>query len=163
MLAGDEDLFPSFNTFADWPSVKPFWKDSAEFAPQDDLQTINTVPFNAEVWAAILPDVRSEIDQYAIDMHQIALERVTVVYDRKGLRLPSDPFEPATSHFRLKVDRWPWVADAVLPFPAIHRHMRELENIRSSIKVDERPLELQNFVKPVEFRLREGVVPDRLA
>ncbi|KAF5356428.1 hypothetical protein D9758_009504 [Tetrapyrgos nigripes] len=129
------DIFPSFETFSHFPDVEPLWnknKCSGDDTPEP-VERETFVVLDETEWNAALVPIKASVATYQVEMETLAKERLVKAYTDKGLVVPSDPIQDPRSMFRYKAPLvlnldYPDERDAVLPFPAIHRVMRDRQD-----------------------------------
>ncbi|KAF5371776.1 hypothetical protein D9758_003364 [Tetrapyrgos nigripes] len=132
------DLFPSRQTFLDLPTVKSLWNKNEHERGTDPgpVECDPFVPFDETEWNANYDTVKENIASYETEMQRLAKERLAKAYVEQGLEVPADPIHDPRSMFRYtppvltlhSLGTLPPENDYVLPFPAIHRRMRDRQD-----------------------------------
>ncbi|KAF9003156.1 hypothetical protein BDZ89DRAFT_1081083 [Hymenopellis radicata] len=120
------DLFPSCRIFLELPSVKGIWEETTNPLP-DSIDVADFVLYDDAKWVAALPAIQVDVLRYEEEMEALAIARLTAAYVAQSLPVPShadilkDPrslFCYASGSFHVK-------NDIIMPFPAIHREIRD--------------------------------------
>ncbi|KAF5368868.1 hypothetical protein D9758_002830 [Tetrapyrgos nigripes] len=126
MLKADSksDLFPSMDTFLSLPPVEPMWNKNRlnQDGEPDHVEYEPYVELAETEWKTVLHTINEHIRSYQEEIEKLAVERLVKAYSNKGLDVPSNPIQDPRSMFLIGCTR---EADTVLPFPAIHRKMRD--------------------------------------
>jgi hypothetical protein len=152
------DLFPSFDTFLKFPCIDPLWnKRRGDDETPGAVERETDVGLDETEWNAAQASLQDSITTYQTQMECLARARLIKAYTDHGLKVPIDPIQDPRSMFRYKpstsninyMDE-----DTVLPFPLIHRVLRDRQNEGLSGSVN--PV-MDEFGEVPEMRGRFGV------